>query len=86
MQSLRNFVLQFEFGAHLFVQNAKSDIFKESYNRNLVFVEHLLSNNMNQQDIVLVELLQVCAEHSVRETDLLVPSKAHVIIIFFYQH
>ena len=41
---------------------------------------------MNKQDIVLVELLLVCAEHSVGEIDLLVPSKARENIIFFYQH
>jgi len=44
---------------------------------------------MNQQDIVLVELLPlgiVCVEHSVSEINLLFPSKAHEIAIFFNQH
>lgn len=89
LESLRNFVLYFDLGGHFFEQNSKSDIFEVGYNRGLIVVEDLLGDNMNQQDIVLVELLPlgiVSVEHSVSEINLLFPSKAHEIAIFFDQH
>ena len=78
--------LQFDLGCHLLVKNAECDILEVSDGASLVIVEHILSHDVDQQYIFLVDVLLVFLD-SLSEGHFFFPAQTQeIVFVFLDQH
>lgn len=77
--------LHFHSGCHLIIKDSKSDVLEVSDRTSFVVVECVLSHDVNEQYILLVDILVVLL-HPLCEGNLFIPAQTKIIVVFFNEN